>query len=182
MGQSSAPQWLAVDAVLAAFGSPPAVARMRYQSFVVEAIGQGRGLWDDLVSQIYLGSDAWIERVRERVVIRPRADEHPRLQRVIGVPRMANVVATVARELSIDEERVRDGRGGVPRMLAAWIGCHEALLTNGEIAAGLRLRSSGYVSRLIQRCDRELARDASLRGCVDRCLSTIRRKQYEGKT
>ena len=134
------------------------------------------------MAQIYLGSETWIEKVRERVNARPRADEYPRMQRLVGAPPMAAVVAAVAGEWAVGAGRVRDGRGGVARMIAAWIGCHEALLTNGQIAAGLRLRSSGYVSRLIQKCDRALACDARLRASLDRCVATLRRNQYEGKT
>jgi hypothetical protein len=94
---------------------------------------------------------------------------------------MAVIVAVVAKTLSIDEILIRDGRGGLPRMVAAWIGCHEGLLTNREIAAGLRMRSSGHVSDLINRCERELSISPVLRACVDRCISTIRRKTGETK-
>src|SRR5437016_8277307 len=113
-------------------------------------------------------SDVCFFRSRDQVDIKPRADDHPRQQRVVGGPTMAAVVGAVANEFSIDEDRVRNGRGGVARMIAAWIGWNEALLTNRDIAAGLRLRSSGYVSRLIRRCDRKLGQDPRLRRCFDR--------------
>jgi hypothetical protein len=74
----------------------------------------------------------------EQIDLKPRSDDYPRFQRIVGAP-MAVIVAAVAKTLSIDEILIRDGRGGLPRMLAAWIGWHEALLTNREIAAGLRI-------------------------------------------
>jgi hypothetical protein len=67
-------------------------------------------------------------------------------------------------------------------MMAAWLGWHEALLTNRDIAAGLRLQSSGHVSDLIRRCERELDRNPILRDGLDRCLSTIRGAKGEPKT
>lgn len=181
IGNAPAPEWLAVDDVLSQFASERELARARYRHFVDAAIGLERTPWTDLVGQVYLGGEGFMERVRDQVDIKPRADDHPRQQRVVGGPTMAAVVGAVANEFSIDEDRVRNGRGGVARMIAAWIGWNEALLTNRDIAAGLRLRSSGYVSRLIRRCDRKLGQDPRLRRCVDRCLSTIGREKYEGK-
>jgi len=153
------------------------LARARYRHFVDAGIGLQRTPWTDLVGQAYLGGEEWIEQVRERVEVKPRADDHPRPQRFLGAPTMSAVVAAVADAFSIDETSVRHGRGGTPRMIAAWIGFHEALLPVRDIAAGLRLRSSGYVSNLIRRCDRELNQDPLLRGCVDRCLATIGREK-----
>lgn len=177
IGDAAAPEWLAVDDVLAQFGSERELARARYRHFVDAAIGATRSPWASLAGQIYLGGDAWLEQVRERVDLKPRADDHPRLQRLIGELTMAAVVAAVARTFSIDESRVRHGRGGIARMIAAWIGWNEGLLTHRDIAAGLRVRSSGHVSDLIRRCDRELGRDSVLQAGVDRCLATIRREK-----
>ena len=174
IGEAAAPEWLAVDDVLAQFGPERDIARARYRHFVDAAIGVEKTPWTDLVGQIYLGSDSWVERVRERVELRPRADDHPRQQRVVGAPPMATIMTAVSRTFSIDEDHLRRGRAGIPRLIAAWIGWNEALLTNREIAAGLRLRSSGYVATLVRQCEVELDRDPLLREGLDRCLSTIR--------
>ena len=182
LGDVAAPDWLAVDDVLVEFGSESRLAQAAYQDFVNAAIGQEMTLWRDLVGQIYLGSEDWMERVRERVDLKPRCAEHPRPQRLVAQPSMTRVVRAVADALSIDEERIRDGRGGMPRMVAAWIAWHEGQLTTAEIAAGLRLECSGYVTRLVQRCDRELRDDSLLRECVDRCLSTIGRRKSQVQT
>jgi putative transposase len=181
LGMATAPEWLAVDDVLVQFAPDRDLARANYKSFVDAAIGVDTSPWKDLVGQMYLGSKEWRERIRDQVALRPRAAEHPRLQRLVGTPPMATVVASVAATLSIDAVRISNGRGGLPRMIAAWIGCHEALLTNSEIAAGLRMRSSGHVSDLVKRCERELSASSSLQDCVDHCIATIRRKTGEPK-
>ncbi len=181
LGYVPAPEWLAVDDVLVQFGPQRDLARANYQSFVDSAIEVEKSPWADLVGQIYLGTDDWLERVRERIELKPRADDHPRQQRVVGRPPMATVIAVVAKTFSTDENCIRNRRGGIARMIAAWIACNEALVTYREIAAGLRLRSSGHVSDVVRRCDRELYRNPLLQEYVDRCVATIRRKNCEPK-
>jgi hypothetical protein len=95
---------------------------------------------------------------------------------------MSEIVGVVAKTFCTGEEYVRKRGDGFPRMAAAWIGRNESLLTNSEIAAGLWMRSSGHVSDVIRRCDRELEENPTLRRYVDRCISTIRRNQGEPKT
>ena len=181
IGLAPAPQWLAVDDLLVQFGVDRELARAAYRSFVDAAIGIENAACKELLHRAYLGRDAWMEQVSERLKLKPRSDDHPRAQRVIGLPRMPDIIAVVAKNFSTDESCVRNLRGGFARMAAAWIAGNEALLTYREIAAGLRLRSSGHVSDLIRRCDRELDRSPLLRMYVDRCLSTMRRKHCEPK-
>jgi putative transposase len=181
LGLTTPPEWLAVDDVLVQFAPDRGLAIANYKSFVDAAIGLDRSPWKDLVGQMYLGSEGWIERVRERIDLKPRSDDHPSAQRLIAAPSIGAVIAGVAKTFAIDEERIRHGKGGVPRSMTAWIAWHDALLTNREIAAGLRVRSSGHVSRMVQRFERELADNPLLREGVDRCLSTIRGKKAEGK-
>jgi REP element-mobilizing transposase RayT len=179
LGLTRAPEWLAVDDLLMQFAPKRDLARAYYKEFVDCAIGLDCNPWKDLVGQIYLGSEDWIAKMREQVDLKPRCADHPRAQRLIEVTPMAAVIAGVATCLSIEEQRVRHGRGGIPRLMAAWIGSREAMLTNGEIAAGLRLRSGSRVTQLVRDFDRELDRNAVLQGWVDRCVSTIRRKNSQ---
>ncbi len=172
-GLGHVPEWLAADDVLLRFGSDRDLAQARYRRFVEDGIGSHRVPWEDLVGQVYLGSEQWRNEVRDRLRGRPRADAHPRQQRALGERTMAEVMTSVARALPIDPAWLRLGRGGTARMIAAWIGRHEADLNLAEIAAALRLRSSGHVSMLIQRCDERLDDDVSLRSSVDRCVEAL---------
>jgi putative transposase len=181
IGDVEAPPWLAVDDVLVQFAPKRDIARALYRQFVNEAIGSDKSPWTDLVGGLYLGSEDWLKRVREQIDLKPRADDHPRVQRAVAAPSMAEIVTAVAATLCIDEDRIRHGRGGIPRMVAAWIGWNEGLLTHREIAAALRLRSPGHVWELVHRCDRELAVNALLQECVDHCLSTIGGKSRKPK-
>ncbi|HEY0143203.1 MAG TPA: hypothetical protein VGF48_20085, partial [Thermoanaerobaculia bacterium] len=87
---------------------------------------------------------------------------------------MRAIVKTVAVVGSTSHETARSVRGGPLRRLIAWIGWHEGLVTLRSIAAALRLRSEGYVSNLIRRCEREFASDSGLLANLDATLAILR--------
>jgi len=179
-GLCDAPDWLAVDKALASFGNDRGVARARYRAFVEAGIGSTESPWNNLQGQIYLGSDEFIVEMRDRIEVKPRSFEHPLAQRELR-PSLHEVIAAVAAVMCLPEDRMRAAGGGMARGLVAWLGRYEANLTNGQIAAALRLRSDGHVSNLIAQCDGELSTNAMLREAVDRCMSTLGRKNQRPK-
>ena len=181
LGIAPSPEWLAVDDVLVQFAPDRTVARALYREFVESAIGSTDSPWSNLIGQMYLGSDAWLNRVRESVELKPRSSDFPREQRFVGTAAMADVIRHVAEAFSVDENQIRYGRGGFPRIAAAWFAWYEAQLTASEIAAGLRVRSCGSVARLVDRCERELGKYAALRDAIDRARSTFCRKKAQLK-
>jgi hypothetical protein len=134
-------------------------------------------IWEKLVGQIYLGSAEWVERMRKVVAEKPRSDEHARAQRLIPRLKMATVVKTVAKTVAkicgIEEKDLRHRHGGAPRMLAARIGWNEGLLRLREIAATLRLRSSGSISTLIRNGDGEPAGDELLQALARQAIAAL---------
>ncbi|HKB80704.1 MAG TPA: hypothetical protein VKH35_13405, partial [Thermoanaerobaculia bacterium] len=174
-GLSPAPQWLAFDDLLVHFGPDRHYARAGYQSFVEAAIGLKNEGWKRFAHNSYLGSKTWFAEVQDRIDLKPRSREFPLEQRAVGAAPMSEVVAAVAEHFAVDEVRIRSGLERRSRMVAAWIGWNEALLTGTAIAEDLRL-SSSYVSALVRRCDREIGRDSDFRAAVDASLSTFRRK------
>jgi hypothetical protein len=178
VGGNESPEWLAAADVLVHFSRERANARERYQRFVDEGVGSGRRPWDDVIGNLYLGSEDWVAGVRDRVELKPRSNEHRRDQRELLRPNMSAIVIAVANVLGVPENDVRCGRGGTPRSVAAWIGCYEGMLTNREIAAALRLRSDAWVTKIVASFDRELRTNARLRDCIDRCMATLGRKNY----
>ncbi len=86
---------------------------------------------------------------------------------------MKRVIEAVAEACEIEVETLRETHGGVARMLAAWIGWNEAVLRLREIAAALRLRSSGYTSTLVRECDEQLARDKLLQSIAARTIDAL---------
>lgn len=171
-GMVSPPDWLATDKVLAYFGEDRGVAQSRYRAFVSDGISLQTNIWANLIGQIYVGQPVWVESMKDRVQSRPRDNEHPRAQRLMNTS-MAGVIAAVAAVLAIHEDTIRHGRGGWPRMLAAWIASRENVAVNA-IASALRLRSAGRVSQLIRQCDEDLRTDHSLRKAAEHCLDALR--------
>jgi REP element-mobilizing transposase RayT len=174
-GMGQAPPWLAVDHVLHQFAPDHAIAQEYYRAFVTEKIGDPRSPWEGLIGRIYLGSESWLETIKERIESKPRSDDHPREQRLICRPEMAKIIPAVAEVLAVTENEIRNGHGGMARGLAAWLGCYEGILTRRAIAASLRLRSQGRVSDLIRTCDGALDQQPELRAAVDRCCDLLRR-------
>jgi putative transposase len=62
-GLASPPALLHTDPLLAAFGRSRRQARLAYRRFVAEGRNQP-SVWPDLKNQIYLGSEAFVERMR----------------------------------------------------------------------------------------------------------------------
>lgn len=173
-GLEVAPAWLDVASALAWLTVEPAAAKTAYCEFVLEKIGGSDRLWDKVTNAMYLGSEQWTRRMRKRVESRPRSTDHPKPQRAVGRPDLRAIVKTVAVVGSTSQQAVRSVKGGPLRRLIAWLGWYEGLITLRSIAAALRLRSEGYVSNLIRRCDRELGGDSRLLANLDATLAILR--------
>jgi putative transposase len=173
-GLTVAENWLDVSAALGLFHDDPSVATREYQAFVLAKIDSSDCLWDNIINGIYLGSEPWAKRMRKIVESRPRSTDHPQAQRAVGRPKMATIVSTVADGAGRSAESVRETRGDPLRRLVAWIGWHEGLVTLRSIAASLRLRSEGYVSGMIRRCERELGQNADLLAQLDLAIKSLR--------
>lgn len=170
LGHVPSPDWLAVDDALIPFAPRRDRARALYRDFVNDGIRREAKLWNNVVGQMYLGREEWIDLIRERVALKPRSQEHPRSQRLQTNCSMQEVIAVVADAFSIPEHRIRNGHGGTPRMVAAWIAWNQGLLTQREIAEGLCLRGRMQITRLVQSCRRELESNATLREKLQQCV------------
>jgi hypothetical protein len=146
----------------AAFFGPGREGREKFKAYVEEKLTSEENLFDRVQRQIYLGTESWIASMREKIEERPRSDAHPRVQREVGRPSMTKIVDAVADELRIARSGLREGRGGVGRMLVAWLGWREGLHRLRAIADALGLRSLGRVSNLVREAEALLRSDASL--------------------
>jgi REP element-mobilizing transposase RayT len=173
-GLEAAPAWLDTAAVRKFFDQDAAIAQAQYREFVFARIGNSDSLWDQAINGIYLGTEVWAKQMRTVVESRLRSTDHPKTQRAVGRPQMQNVIATVAKIAGEPADSIRSRAGGQLRSLAAWLGWNEGLLTLRSIAASLRLRSEGYVSGLIRRCEREFQSDQALLAHLDLALAALR--------
>lgn len=78
-GLDSVPPWLTVDWLLDAFSADRSTARASYAAFVGDAAGTG-SVWADLKSQVFLGSDAFVADMKERIEDAGQDKEIPRRQ------------------------------------------------------------------------------------------------------
>jgi REP element-mobilizing transposase RayT len=174
-GYETAPPWLTTDWALAPFGRELSMQQSGYRQFVDEGAGIERSPFEDAVGQLFLGSAAWIEKMRALIEAKPRSTEHPEAQRFAGRPTAARIIEVVAEVFLDTKENIRTRHGGVERRIVAWLGCYEGMRRLCGIAAALRLRSTSRVSAMIAECDRELSESATLRVAVDCCLDVLRR-------
>jgi hypothetical protein len=86
MGLVPAQDFLAVDGLLAQFASRRSTAQARYAQFVAEGVGAASP-WQQLKSQVYLGDEAFVEKMQKRVQKQQRDDvQIPRAQRRAPAP------------------------------------------------------------------------------------------------
>ena len=78
--------YLATDWILGHFGKTKSEARIKYRQFVKDGMAGKEAPWEKLKGQIILGSDMFIERVREFLGGKEQFTEIPRLQRTAGRP------------------------------------------------------------------------------------------------
>jgi REP element-mobilizing transposase RayT len=169
-GLEAAPAWLDLKAALNLFDGAP----VHYQEYVESKITSEERLWDNAINGMYLGSEEWAKTVRVVVESKPRSTDHPAKQRAVGRPKMPTIVAAVAKVAGRSVDEIRQTRGCATRMLVAWIGWHEGLVTLRTIAASLRLRSEGHISNLIRRCERAFSSDTTLLGHMDGAIAALR--------
>jgi putative transposase len=79
-GFSEAPAWLAIDLILTAFAARRGEAQKRYREFIAQGKDQPSP-WERLTSQIYLGDDAFVERLQRRIAADADLSEIPRSHR-----------------------------------------------------------------------------------------------------
>lgn len=95
-GKEAIPEWLTVEWVLSHFGRGRTHAQRVYRRFVAEGIAQPDSPWTDVRGQIYLGGEAFVERMA-RLSHDKEAEEIPLPQRDPSVPSMEQVLEQVAR-------------------------------------------------------------------------------------
>ena len=91
LGMVPTPSWLAVDGLLSQFGSVREEARRRYRAFVLEGVGED--IWQGLRQQIYLGDDAFVERMQAQAEVEGDTLSIPRAQRRPPPPPLSQIAA-----------------------------------------------------------------------------------------
>ena len=174
VGLEAAPKWLTTSWLLQRFGGSLEEQRAEYRKFVDAGVGLERSPWDDLKHQIYLGTEAWVEKMRALVESEERSEEHPKTQRFIARPSVEKVIATVAEVIEVPVEEIIGKRGAFGRTIVAHLAFHEGLTRLHDIAHSLTLRSSGHISNLVRRCKERIRQQKDVAEVIAECLSRLR--------
>jgi REP element-mobilizing transposase RayT len=91
MGQVPAEDFLAVDGLLAQFAQRRSTAQARYAQFVMEGINAASP-WQHLKGQVFLGDDAFVDKMQGRVQKQQRQDvQIPLAQRRAPAPTLRSI-------------------------------------------------------------------------------------------
>lgn len=85
-GEAKKESYLTTDWILSQFSETKSDARIKYRLFVKDGMTGKEAPWEKLKGQVILGSDTFIERVREFFGGKEQLAEIPRLQRTAGRP------------------------------------------------------------------------------------------------
>lgn len=162
-GLEPEPPFLTTSLMLSYFrAGSEAEARQQYARFVMAPIDDEINPWVNLRNQIYLGGDAWIAELQNRIDAAPRSPDHPRVQRHVRRPGMDSIMSAVAEAHGMRREEVCERRGGQARALAAYLGVYEGMHYQRTISEALGLCSRTRVSALVNQCRQQLERDPVL--------------------
>jgi putative transposase len=172
-GLVEAPPWLHVSTTLAAFHpSDTAEAQRKYREFINAPDAAVDRPWEHLHNQIYLAGEEWIARIQAKIDQAPRSPDHPKPQRHPRRPRMDEILSAVAQTFGTTVNAIRTQRGGVPRMVAAWLGVFDGIHFRRTIAAELGI-GNGRVTTLVTACARALESDDHLRTLIEKARHRI---------
>ncbi len=90
VGLALAPDWLAVDGLLALFAKRRSLAQERYAQFVLEGI-KAKSPWDDLKGQVFLGDEGFVKRMQAHLELNGDDVQIPLAQRRPLAPTLAEI-------------------------------------------------------------------------------------------
>ena len=160
-GIEEAPEWLATAELVPYFGDAGRW-RENYIEYVTDEVGTADPIWRGLRRRVFLGTEQWLRSMRKMIDIAWRHVEIPHDQRAAGRPSMGRVINAVAESMKVRPKEIRRGRGGLARMIAAWLGVYEGRRRLRVIARTLHLRSCSRITQLAAECEKLLRMDKRL--------------------
>jgi REP element-mobilizing transposase RayT len=125
-GLSPRPPWLETQWTISQFGSG-GEARGSYQEFVNAGSAGLDRPWKRIAGQLFLGSDEFRRRMRERLAAEIVSREVPLAQRRVIRPDLAEVVRASARVLGTDPSQILERRRTPLRLLVAYVGRSDSM-------------------------------------------------------
>jgi putative transposase len=164
-GLEEAPEWLATEELIPYFGDAGAW-QQNYIQYVADGVGTSDPIWRGLRRRVFLGTEQWLRSMRQKIDVKWRSSDIPLDQRAAGRPSMGTVINAVAEAMQIRPKEIRRGRGGLARMVAAWLGIYEGRRRLRVIARTLHLKSCSRITQLAAECETMLRDDKRLEHLV----------------
>lgn len=134
-GLKAPPSWLEIEWTLEQFGAGNrAEAHEAYRRFVADARRASYNPWERVVGQIYLGGEAFCDRMQALVSATERSREHPRGQRIFVRPTLDALVMLIADRFGVTPADLKRKSRGPARKALAMLGVDDAGLTLRSIA------------------------------------------------
>lgn len=149
-GFTAAPWWLATEDVLREFGPSTRADRCEsYRRFVADGQGAEYRPWDQVVGQVYLGSDSFRERLQPLVGVRREVPEYPESQRLLTFPPFESIVPLVSTVFDVPESRLRVRSRHISRKALAQLSWHDCGLSFAAIGPRMNLtaQAAAYLAR-----------------------------------
>ncbi|SPE54930.1 conserved hypothetical protein [Verrucomicrobia bacterium] len=178
LGLAKAPEWLSRE-LLAQGQTKREESKRResaaetYRCFVESALRQGlrESPWEKLTAQTALGGARFVQGLQRR--LRGKGREQPGARQLANRPKLAQIIAAVAKVKSERWEDFRDRYGDWGRDLVLYLGrrhCGLKLAELGREVGGLDYMS---VSIAIHRLGRRLEKDSALLTALNRCRTDL---------
>jgi len=154
--------WVTYEAVLREFGRDEAETRAAYRRFVRAGMAQPPAPpWKDAVEDLILGSEQFVQQIRERLSNKDCSSALPRVTTLRARPTLPKIVEIVADECRLDGVRWRRGSRNVDgsRAIAAYLARRCAGYSATEVATALGYCDPSSVTHAVRRV--EQATDAS---------------------
>jgi putative transposase len=158
--------WLEVDWTLRHFGLDRREAARRYRQYVAEGVGLERSPWEDLKSDLYLGSEAFGEQLKSLLGERELSTEFPRPHRQAVLPDLDSIRNLVVTTLGVRPETLRQRGRSDARLAFAWLARRAAASSCRQIQEQLALSAPG-VSHLLRLTEERLRTDKQFARLVD---------------
>lgn len=150
-GYETAPLWLTTSWLLGQFHRTRHKAQEQYRQFVLEGVKDKESPWENLSSQIVLGTKEFEKHVRHRLGGRHHR-EAPQKQQELGRPQAADVMKRVAKLFKVPEEGLLTvtRRPNEGREVAMWALRQACGIRLGEIAGKMGVGYSAVAHAVIR--------------------------------
>jgi hypothetical protein len=128
----------------------------------MDGVGSTRSPWEDLIANVYLGSEAFIERVAKLTGNEKWRDDHSVAQRRAGTATIGTVASSVEAVFG-HGIRNRTWRSDTARLGFALLARGEAIAPWSQISASLGVSPSG-ARAMYARAESRLTADRGFRG------------------